>query len=380
MHEFPALTIPRPESHRGEDPANYIPELDGIRGIAVLMVIFHHIAQSFPGFAAKSAAQHVLHAWLRITTPGWLGVDVFFALSGFLITGILLDARGRAHYYRNFITRRILRIFPLYYLILLVMFFFYGKPWGFFGLSLCYLANISVLFGVPLIMGPLWSLSVEEHFYVFWPWIVRFLSLRNLLIVSGGLCVFEPVLRMLAFTHGFFNPYFTWFRLDGLACGALIAGIARSRYCSRLGRIATGFIAVSILVFTVSLPFGGATRLSVVGTTLLYTNASLFSAGVIGLIQAKQLRGVFALLRRKTLRFVGRISYCLYLVHLFVIVGFYRIADRFIPAGSSVLVAGNPIAWYLCHVTVVLGTCFLIGQLSMRFYEAPIRRYRVYFK
>jgi peptidoglycan/LPS O-acetylase OafA/YrhL len=119
------------------------------------MVVFHHIAQQFPGFAQNGLPKKLLHAWLRFTTPGWMGVDVFFVLSGFLITGILLDTKRQPHFYRNFYMKRILRIFPLCYLILVVMFFFFAKPWTFFTLCVFYLANSCSLFGIPLIFGPL---------------------------------------------------------------------------------------------------------------------------------------------------------------------------------------------------------------------------------
>jgi peptidoglycan/LPS O-acetylase OafA/YrhL len=90
---------------------DHIPELDGLRGIAARMVVFHHIAQQFPGFAQNTSPEKLLHAWLRFTTPGWMGVDVFFVLSGFLITGILLDTKHQLHFYCNFYMKRILRVF-----------------------------------------------------------------------------------------------------------------------------------------------------------------------------------------------------------------------------------------------------------------------------
>ncbi|MGH9678719.1 MAG: acyltransferase family protein, partial [Candidatus Acidiferrales bacterium] len=190
-------------------PSKYIPELDGLHGIAVLMVIFHHISQNVPGFTRAGSSGRLVGVWLRITTPGWLGVDIFFVLSGFLITGILLDTKGRPRFYRNFYMKRILRIFPMYYLTLVIMLPFYSWPWPFFGLSAAYLSNVSVLFGVPMVLAPLWSLYVEEHFYFLWPWVIRFLSVRAVFIAAITIVLLEPVFRAYAFQYGFFDPYFS---------------------------------------------------------------------------------------------------------------------------------------------------------------------------
>src|SRR5579872_6521452 len=106
---------------------NYIPELDGLRGIAALMVVFHHMAQQFPAFTPHNPWERFLRIWIRVTTPGWMGVDIFFVLSGFLISGILLDSSENPHFYRNFYMKRILRIFPLYYLTLVVVLLFFAN-------------------------------------------------------------------------------------------------------------------------------------------------------------------------------------------------------------------------------------------------------------
>ncbi len=152
-----------------------IPELDGIRGIAVLLVLALH------GFAWPMQWE-TWHGFPRViqllTLPGGLGVNLFFVLSGFLITGILLDAAGEPHYFRNFYGRRALRILPLYYLTLLLIFVPYPSSGKFVLLGLFYISNMTGIFGVLNVYGPLWSLSVEEHFYLLWPWVSR-LGLRR---------------------------------------------------------------------------------------------------------------------------------------------------------------------------------------------------------
>ena len=161
-----------------------MPELDSLRGVAILLVLFFHGFDS-PGIV-----------WSRLTVPGrlfftaclggWTGVYLFFVLSGFLITGILLDSKPKPQYYRRFYIRRALRILPAFYLLLLLLIVLPRTGWlahrrvgwPFVALSFLYLANVTNLFGVPGQYGALWSLAVEEHFYLVWPAVVRRLSRR----------------------------------------------------------------------------------------------------------------------------------------------------------------------------------------------------------
>jgi peptidoglycan/LPS O-acetylase OafA/YrhL len=352
----------------------HIPELDGLRGIAALMVVFHHMAQSYPGFSAQGTGAKLLHVWLRATTPGWMGVDVFFVLSGFLITGILLETKNRVHFYRNFYVKRILRIFPLYYLILLLMLLVFAHSRSYFVLCVFYLANFCSLFGIAMVVAPLWSLSVEEHFYLIWPWVAKFLPVRAFLGISLLICIVEPAFRFYAFRNGFFNPYFSWFRFDGLALGAIVAvlaGGAKRGYLKNLGAAACLLAAA---IFCGSLPFGGGTRLTAVGTAFLYADVSLFTAGVVSLVVVLPRRRFFSLLRSRFLMLAGEISYCVYLIHTFVIAGFYWAATSVGRAGG---LEEKPVLGYLMQMAIVLGVCFGIGLLSRDYFEGPIRRLRV---
>ena len=150
-----------------------MPELDTLRGIAVLGVFFlHAFSWQYGGLHFGALGRFFLAA----TQPGWIGVNLFFVLSGFLITGILLDSKGNPHFYRRFYTRRALRILPAYYALLLLLLLLHSSSFGFVGLSFVYLANVTDLFGVACGYGPLWSLAVEEHYYIFWPAVVHKLS------------------------------------------------------------------------------------------------------------------------------------------------------------------------------------------------------------
>ena len=139
-----------------------MPELDALRGVAILAVLFYH------GFAWSSDPAS-FPRWQRLavlaTTAGWLGVNLFFVLSGFLITGILLDTRRDLHYYRNFYLRRALRILPLYYVVLAVLLVTGIGGAAYVALSAIYLANLTWIVGVGADYQVLWSLAVEEHFY-----------------------------------------------------------------------------------------------------------------------------------------------------------------------------------------------------------------------
>src|SRR5580693_4799132 len=153
-----------------------IPQLDAVRGLAVLLVLVHN-TNKYPS----------LHLHL-ISDNGWMGVDLFFVLSGFLITGILLDSKDSVGYFKNFYARRCLRIWPLYYSALLFMFVVVpllrpseahtsfearSSPWWSYPI---FLQNF--LTPIPTaatgLLGVTWSLAVEEQFYVFWPLVVRF--------------------------------------------------------------------------------------------------------------------------------------------------------------------------------------------------------------
>src|ERR1700686_5077124 len=154
-----------------------MPELDVLRGIAILGVLFFHGFRADYGELPFTGARKLL---IFATQPGSLGVNLFFVLSGFLITGILLESKSRPDYYRRFYARRALRILPAYYALLLLLFLTGLKPYSFLLLSFFYLANVTPLFGVPQVYSVLWSLAVEEQFYLLWPTLVHRLPVRVL--------------------------------------------------------------------------------------------------------------------------------------------------------------------------------------------------------
>src|SRR5579871_2665766 len=245
-----------------------MPELDVVRGIAILSVVFFH------GFGDSLFVPVARPAWQRLVMDvagqGWAGVNLFFVLSGFLITGILIDSASRRDYYSRFYVRRALRILPAYYLMLSVILAWRfatgtsGQTVAEFGaLSVIYLSNVSALFGVDFLYPLLWSLSVEEHFYLLWPALVRNLSRRALGIMAALICVIEPALRLYDLSHGgklwwagshHGGAYvYTWMMADGLALGALLALLGRSRWGTRQNffRLAMVTFAISVAVSAV---------------------------------------------------------------------------------------------------------------------------------
>ena len=170
-----------------------MPELDTIRGLAILGVLFYH------GFY-WSRDLRLYSPWQRhfltLMAPGQFGVNLFFVLSGFLITGILLDSRNRPDYYGRFYFRRALRILPAYYLTLFLLVILKLTSFGFLLMSLAYSSNMSPLFGIALSYPVLWSLAVEEHFYLIWPMATRRMTPTKLLWTLGAILVLTPISRL----------------------------------------------------------------------------------------------------------------------------------------------------------------------------------------
>ncbi len=207
----------------------YLPALDGLRGIAVLLVLWTHVPLDTQGYPE----------WLAMLVgrlePGYLGVELFFVLSGFLITRILLVERDAGRSLGWFLLRRSLRIFPTYYLLLAVVAVVApGPEWPW---CAAYLGNF--WFAAHPTASPLrhtWSLCIEEHFYLVWPWVVSWLRPAHLgpLLVLGIL----PGAVVAAWTACALSPpeqlptvlqYETWYRSLALAAGSLLALVERRR-------------------------------------------------------------------------------------------------------------------------------------------------------
>jgi len=355
-------------------------ELDGFRAFAVLMVFIHHLFYGWPT-PALSSVPRVLRAAI---SRGWLGVDLFFVLSGFLITGILIDSREGEHYFRNFYTRRVLRIVPLYLTCILIMFFEYRGFNAFFGLSLIYLANFTYAFHVRTPHGPgvFWSLAVEEHFYLVWPLVVRLLNRASLFVFALVLVVGTPILRGFCAQHGW-NPElqiypYSFFRFDGLALGALLAIWVRSRYYSRSSawKLAGLLIGASCLILVMGLPFGITGAKTVAGTAFHYSQAEFVFAGFMALALAYRGSRATAFLRTTPLRITADLSYCIYLIHLSIGDFYYRVLRWLHFNDVAHFGAKGSLGARILVITIAT---FGLAALSKKFLEDPFLRLKSYF-
>lgn len=348
-----------------------MPELDAVRGVAVSLVILVH------GFSDHAVTQRGVPAlFLRLASGGWLGVNLFFVLSGFLITGILLDSRSRPHYYRNFYIRRALRILPAYYALLLLLLVTKGASISFLVLSFVYLANLTPLFGVPMSYGPLWSLAVEEHFYLLWPVLVKRTKSWGLPVTAATLLIMCPLMRAVYFLmHG--NPEYiisyTWLTVDGLAIGSLLASMLRSRYGSRqfTTRVAWCMVLASVIVMFAGKRYGILTRNRLLGAMFQVSLFNVLFAGII-LLLLLAFSGRFRRFSHVPgLEYLGSISYGLYLIHLEV----FRLYDLAL-AKLFPEVAAASSTFYIMWIrfAVVATISIILAGLSRRYFEGKFLR------
>ncbi len=377
-------------------------ELDGLRAIAILLVLSCH----YPGFAVR------LHG---LTKFGWVGVDIFFALSGYLITTILLGLRGQPSPYRTFYSRRFVRILPPYLAVTVFLFVVairqHWQLWNFAASQILFLQampQISRDFAMSLLQHPkfhlthlhpllalahtlpigqagtemtcasapmtYWSLSIEEYFYLLWAPIVLRCSRRTILSIALFICASEMLLRWMA---GYIFAYFSLLcRFDALLVGALLAMLFEHwrrratpswsvRFLVALGALSAAGLAA--VLFAIRPVLGHEIRVSVL---FLVVGLSLFSVGIAALIglllQKAGGNWWFArLLRSRVLVFIGTISYTMYLVHVL--------------AGAAIQNLAAVAHWQAPPFTqAILATLLtiLVSYASWHFMEKPLLRWK----
>jgi peptidoglycan/LPS O-acetylase OafA/YrhL len=324
----------------GPTPAHRIIQFDGLRAIALFLVVLYHL--SYLG-------------------EGWVGVDIFFVLSGFLITSILRRRRTGPHPIRHFYSRRVRRILPPYIICLVFTSIFFSIDWRHvWYLYALPLENVARLYHPDQIgpLDPLWSLAIEEQFYLVWPLAVLSLSRRALIAILTGIIVLSPIARMIAtpWTASVWTCYvLTPFRLDTISMGALLALICESpTLCDRLRRagMPVFFAGAAALAMFQRLGYG-IHHNTAIGNAVGYSILAVMSSGLV-MWSTTGSGPLFRLLTWRPLRYVGTISYMSYLIHrpiLQLLIGLwtsYGIRSNLAFAAAAILLTllFATITWY----------------------------------
>jgi peptidoglycan/LPS O-acetylase OafA/YrhL len=328
-------------------------QLDGVRGVAILSVfLFHHF----------------------FISAGWMGVDLFFVLSGFLITRTLWETKYHKSYWAQFYIKRAGRILPPLIPILLLALMLSRRVTvaGFFGYAF-FLGNYMNLTRYHIdVLNVLWSLAIEEHYYLLWPAVVRFLSRKQCIIVSLVIIFAEPFIRMVATPH--VSEYraiysLTWFRLDGLASGSLLALVLPlNQVRNWLGSIALWMSAsfVALYVFMTKIYSEAFVREN---NTHLFNSFgySIVTLGCFFLVAHLVFNGedyLSRLLSTQPFVLLGEISYGMYLLHMLTM----AILRRVFHIGVGLPSVHGTRLLFLVNFPLVI----CLTWLSFRFYESPI--------
>lgn len=345
--------------------------LAGLRGVAILMVLLSH---NF-GFLSKQ-----LEFW------GQFGVDVFFVLSGFLISEILLESVGKEHYFHNFYIKRIFRILPVYFLVTIVGLaiarilpefhpdfnYYIDNIWY----LILYFQNWLKVFNPPElkgggIFGHYWTLGIEEQFYFIFPLVVFLFRNRIRLIVY---LLFLFIIMLIAFRYFFWlnlkNPldiYNAPFktRYDGIAVGALLAIFKNSTY-SKLRRLLKNCLIGFLVCHAVIFVFIRVEKLIIPHFLIIGFTSLVLIIAIIVWYSLNEHTIIYKLLNNRFLSFFAEISYGLYLIHAIVLSFLEPYFEQRYPAFTF-------LPWFLFGVSVT-GISTLLSYWSFRYFESPILR------
>jgi peptidoglycan/LPS O-acetylase OafA/YrhL len=360
-----------------------VPALDGLRGLAIIGVLYAHNGLLW-GLTSQPIALNT--ALASIANVGGLGVELFFVLSSYLITGILLNTKGSPGATRNFFLRRAVRILPLYYVVLTIL-LVHQAPGAIAGFEVWYWLNLSnwvmAWQGAFPAHGYLvfWSLGVEEQFYALWPFVVFATGQRQLFRIAVAGIAIALVSRIAlvllgasAVTIGSATPA----HFDSLGVGAALAILSRGEHGLRplvpwARRVAIGTV---LIVLGLGVPLRGFPGDHWAMLTFGRVGFAVCFGALLVLAVASDSGGLVRRVAESSiLRGFGRYSYCLYLIHA--------------PVGETLRLIAYAWAWpvliqlgFMAHVaifaTVVL-VSFGLAWLSWRYIEAPLLSLRRYF-
>lgn len=359
----------------------FIREIEGLRAIAIVVVMVHR-------FWPRSGP--LAETYGHVAELGWMGVDLFFVISGFLIAGILLDSKGGPAYFKNFYARRVLRIFPLYYAFVGLLLIAYpltqsgayfdtefvqqaGSPlWYLF-----YLSNVPEMIGhdPPFVLAPVWSLAIEEQFYLVFPCAVALLSRRKLVIALAGAVAFAPIFRAVTVYVWPANERVQYLatpsRMDELALGCLVAVAFRTQwFAPKRSHVHWALLGAAVL-FGIALLASGLDRTQTFGRIGGYSIVA-FSLTVVVLwaVVNRESRLTWAL-RLGPVMYVGKLCYGLYLLH--------RPAAFLVDEALTRL--SLPVATDgIVPVAIKLATALGLATVSWYAFEQPILRLKRHFQ
>jgi peptidoglycan/LPS O-acetylase OafA/YrhL len=366
----------------------HYPALDGLRGIAALMIVWYHFLVFSPVHGKA------LSFLSEVSGFGWAGVDLFFALSGFLITGILADSRAKKHYIRTFYARRVLRIFPLYYGFLVIVFFILpifttaaNVPNSLRIFFWTYTGNLFFVFNgreTPDIVGHLWTLAIEEQFYLVWPLVIFFASsIERLRIGLLWAFVLVSVLRCVLFFAGV--DFTVLYRTTLTHCDALILGgyLALSVRSSKPGSLRglrpnmlAAFIIIALALFLtnydgINLEFSAPPIVMFGREVLMFGLLAIIFVWLIHAATHQTSSRISQLFSSPVLRWFGKYSYALYILHLPIAILLFR-------SDISWLTSQAKLA-QLELFSIYFGCSILSAFLSWHLYEKHFLKFKRYF-